>query len=191
MRLIPRNDDLGWTPYAWTVYVAFFAISPMFSRHATALDWVTAIGGTILFLGLYFRGYWVRGRDIIPIITAVLLLGLVLYPHNTAAGAFFIYAAAFASRLDHDRAAIATIAGIELLVAIEAFVTPKPLFAVVWVVVFAIALATGMKIGGNGVDLAGLHHDEPVARHVAQDRRLELDVGERLSSPGYGQFGFS
>ena len=26
----------------------------------------------------------------------------------------------------------------------------------VWVVVFAIALATGMKIGGNGVDLAGL-----------------------------------
>jgi two-component system sensor histidine kinase DesK len=184
MRLIPKNDDLGWTPYAWTVYVALFAISPMFSRHATALDWLTAIGGTIVFLGLYFRGYWVRGRDIIPIIAALLLLGLVLYPHNAAAGAFFIYAAAFASRLDHDRAAIATIAGIELLVGIEAFLSQKPFFAVVWVVVF-VALVGAINVHFEGVGRSQaklrLAHDEiEHLAKVAERERIARDLHDLL-----------
>ena len=45
-----------------------------------------------------------------------------------------------------DRSAV--IAGFGVAAVIRA--------AVVWVVVFAIALATGMKVGGGGVDLAGL-----------------------------------
>ena len=45
-----------------------------------------------------------------------------------------------------DRSAV--IAGFGVAAVIRA--------ALVWVVVFAIALATGMKVGGNGVDLAGL-----------------------------------
>src|SRR6476646_9982478 len=108
MRLIPQDDELGWTPYAWTVYVAFFAISPALARNATPADWLISIGGTLALLALYFRGYWVRGTKIIPIIATMTILGIAIFPVNTSAGVLFIYAAGFAARLDNDRAAIGT-----------------------------------------------------------------------------------
>jgi len=184
MRLIPKDDDLGWTPYAWTVYVVFFAISPMLARHATALDWLTTLGTTLVFLALYFRGYWVRGRRIIPIIAALALLGLVLYPHNSAAGVFFIYAASFAARLDRDRAAIATIAGIEVLVGIEAFAMQMHPFSFAWVVVF-VALIGAINVHFEGVGRSQaklrLAHDEiEHLAKVAERERIARDLHDLL-----------
>ena len=184
MRLIPRNDDLGWTPYAWTVYVVFYAISPMFARNATPIDWLTTIGTTLIFLALYFRGYWVRGPRIIPIMAALVLLGLLLYPHNSAAGVFFIYAASFASRLDHDRAAIATIAGIEVIVSVEALLTQMHLFTIAWVVVFvALVGAINVHFEGVGRQQAKLRlaHDEiEHLAKVAERERIARDLHDLL-----------
>src|SRR5947207_10461339 len=136
MRLIPQDDDLGWTPYAWTVYVAFFAISPALAHNTKPLHWLVSIGGTIALLALYFRGYWVRGLRIVPIIAAMTLLGVLIFPTNTTAGVFFVYAASFAARLDNDRAAVGTIAAIEVVVGIEAFLAHLHPFTFGWVVVF-------------------------------------------------------
>jgi len=184
MRLIPRNDDLGWTPYAWTVYVVFYAISPMFARNATPIDWLTTIGTTLIFLALYFRGYWVRGARIIPIMATLVLLGLLLYPHNSAAGVFFIYAASFASRLDHDRAAIATIAGIEVIVGVEALLTQMHLFSIAWVVVFvALVGAINVHFEGVGRQQAKLRlaHDEiEHLAKVAERERIARDLHDLL-----------
>ena len=184
MRLIPKDDDLGWTPYAWTVYVAFFTISPMLARNARPIDWLISIGSTIVFLALYFRGHWVRGRRIIPIIAAILALGLLVYPQNSAAGVFFIYAAGFASRLDHDKAAIATIAGIEVIVGIEAFATGMHLFSVVWVVVFvALVGAINVHFEGVGRQQAKLRlaHDEiEHLAKVAERERIARDLHDLL-----------
>src|SRR3569832_1091510 len=100
MRLIPKDAELGWTPYAWTVYVLFFTISPALARNATPIDRVTSIGGTIAVLVLYFRGYWLRGAAILPVIGVLTRIGAVILPMNSASGVAFIYAASFAARID-------------------------------------------------------------------------------------------
>lgn len=184
MRLIPKDDELGWTPYAWTVYVAFFAISPALARNATPLDWVTSIGGTLALLALYFRGYWLRGRAIVPVIAALTLLGLVIVPMNTSAGVFFIYAAGFAARLDNDRAAIGTIAIIEVLVGIEVFLAHLHPFSWSWIVVF-VALIGAINIHFEGVGRSKaklrLAHDEiEHLAKVAERERIARDLHDLL-----------
>ena len=184
MRLIPQDDELGWTPYAWTVYVAFFAISPALARGATPLDWVISIGGTLALLALYFRGYWVRGTRIIPIIAAMMLLGIVIFPTNTTAGVFFVYAAAFAGRLDNDRAAIGTIAILEVIVGIEAFLGHHHPLTFGWVVVF-VALVGAINIHFEGVGRSQaklrLAHDEiEHLAKVAERERIARDLHDLL-----------
>jgi two-component system sensor histidine kinase DesK len=184
MRLIPEDKELGWTPYAWTVYMGFFAISPALARHATAFDWLVSLGGTSALLALYFRGYWVRGTKIIPIIAAMLLLGIVIYPMNSTAGVFFVYAAGFASRLEHDRAAVATIAGIEIIVAIEVLLGHFSPFSYVWVFVF-VALVGAINIHFEGVGRSQaklrLAHDEiEHLAKVAERERIARDLHDLL-----------
>ena len=41
MRLIPKDIALGWTPYAWLVYLVFFWFGPIFSPNTTP----TTMGG--------------------------------------------------------------------------------------------------------------------------------------------------
>src|SRR5436305_7632825 len=184
MRLIPKDDELGWTPYAWTVYIAFFAISPALARQATPLDWFTSIGGTLALLALYFRGYWVRGRAIVPIIAALTLLGLIIFPSNVTAGTFFIYAAAFAARLDNDRAAIGTIAAIEIIFGIEAYLCHVHPFSYGWVVVF-VALVGAINVHFEGVGRSQaklrLAHDEiEHLAKVAERERIARDLHDLL-----------
>ena len=184
MRLIPQDDELGWTPYAWTVYVLFFTISPGLARNATPLDWAASIGGTIALLALYFRGYWVRGRKIIPIIAARTLLGIVIFPTNIAAGVMFVYAAGFAARLDNDRAAIGTIAAIEAIVAIEVFLNHYHPFSFGWVVIF-VALVGAINIHFEGVGRSQaklrLAHDEiEHLAKVAERERIARDLHDLL-----------
>jgi two-component system sensor histidine kinase DesK len=184
MRLIPQDDELGWTPYAWTVYIAFFAISPALARNATPLDWVISIGGTLTLLALYFRGYWVRGTKIIPIIAAMTLLGIVIFPMNSTAGVFFVYAAAFAGRLDRDRAAVGIIAILEVIVGIEAFVKHYHPFMFGWVVVF-VALVGAINIHFEGVGRSQaklrLAHDEiEHLAKVAERERIARDLHDLL-----------
>ena len=64
-RLLPHDTDLGWTPYAWLIYSVPFTLTPLWSpRQATPSGWTMYAAATLLFLVLYFRGYWVRGADI-------------------------------------------------------------------------------------------------------------------------------
>ncbi|HEY4640148.1 MAG TPA: sensor histidine kinase [Thermoanaerobaculia bacterium] len=184
MRLIPKDDELGWTPYAWTVYVAFFAISPALARNAAPFDWLVSIGGTLALLALYFRGYWVRGARIIPIIAGITLIGLVIYPMNSTAGVCFIYAASFAARLDNDRAAIATIAGIEIAVGIEVFLSHYHPLSFAWVIVF-VALVGAINIHFEGVGRSQaklrLAHDEiEHLAKVAERERIARDLHDLL-----------
>ena len=62
MQLIPKCSDLGWTPYAWLVYLIFFWFGPIFSPNTTAQDWALTALGTAVFLPLYFWGFWLPGR---------------------------------------------------------------------------------------------------------------------------------
>src|SRR5215203_4271285 len=96
MRLLPKDAELGWTPYAWLIYLVSFLISPAFKR-TSALEWALTLAGAAVFLALYFRGYWYWDRRILWCGGGILLLGVLYSPFNWGAGAFFIYAAAFAA----------------------------------------------------------------------------------------------
>jgi two-component system sensor histidine kinase DesK len=92
-RLLP-DSPLGWTPYAWLVYLSFFVVYG-YSVNRTAVDW--AIDGVVLvaFLALYFRAFWVKGKAVLAIALAIVALGVVLSPRNPGAVVFFIYGGSF------------------------------------------------------------------------------------------------
>ena len=70
-RLIPHDTDLGWTPWAWTVYLVPYLLTPLYiSRYANPAGWAFFIATSVFFLALYFLAYWVRGRELILIAAA-------------------------------------------------------------------------------------------------------------------------
>src|SRR6185295_4766557 len=99
MRLLPEDERQSWTVWVWLVYLSVFVVVPALKPHTTPLEWVATFAGLLVFLVLYVRGFWVRGRDVYPIIAAITLLGLIFYPSNPGGGTFFIFAASFAARL--------------------------------------------------------------------------------------------
>jgi hypothetical protein len=80
MRLLPQNKDIGWTPYAWLIYLTSVPFFGYVTGHTTARFWVPTIAGMVIFLGLYFWGYWIQGKKLLWIITAITLLGMISAP---------------------------------------------------------------------------------------------------------------
>jgi len=115
MRLLPKDKDVGWLPYLWLIYLAMLL---MFSpwRALGQTDSTFTLASAIIFLPLYFRGYWVKGRQLLWIISAITLLGMVLAPFNPGAAVYFVYAAAFAPKSADTRTAIKIIAAIVLVI---------------------------------------------------------------------------
>lgn len=184
MRLLPDDREEGWTPYAWLIYLSFFLVYPAFERGTTPLRWVETIAGAIVFLVLYFRGYWCDGRRLVAIIAAITLLGAIFYPVNPGAGSFFIYAAAFAGFLASSKQALLGILLIEIVAAIEIFAFHVAIWNYAWVIVF-VAMVGGINIHYAGVKRSNaklrLAHDE-IERlaKVAERERIARDLHDLL-----------
>ena len=60
MRLLP-NSRLGWTPYAWLIYLSIYIAWGVFSISSL---WEAALQGLalVVFLPLYFRAFCGGGR---------------------------------------------------------------------------------------------------------------------------------
>src|SRR5437763_8177352 len=158
MRLLPHDKDLGWTPFAWLIYLSFFLIAPLADRHPTAGKWTITFAGLVIFLVLYFRGYWARGMELVLIITALALLGAIYFPFNPGAGCFFIYACAFAGRLTTIRMAIQAIVLVELLTIAEALAFPGSPVKAAWPV------GSNGIVGGGGLPFAARTRSNPKVR---------------------------
>ena len=104
-RLIPEDRYIGWTPYLWLVYFPFFFVGPL-EAHASASYWAATIVAGIVFLALYFRAYWTRGRELVAITIAIALLGFLFHKQNPGASVFLIYAASFAGVMQPRRRAL-------------------------------------------------------------------------------------
>jgi two-component system sensor histidine kinase DesK len=166
MQLIPK-DEHGWTPYAWTIYLAFFFIYPV-AAHVGIRVWIATAVGTLIFLALYFRGWWVKGTELAIVTAAITLLGMVYYPFNPGAGCFFIYAAAFAPSIGSARRAWTAIGIIEGIVLVESVALRIHPFSAVWPLVF-----TGL------VGAINMHYEQA---HRANARlRLAHDEIEHLA----------
>ena len=91
-RLLPPDQDVGWTPIAYLIYLGIFFFEPLVVRPFSTWEWVLQIVLTVSFLALYFRGFWLRGRRLYPIIAAIVLIGVVAVTYNGGGSTFFIFA---------------------------------------------------------------------------------------------------
>lgn len=138
-RLIPRDNDLGWTPWAWTVYIIPFLVTPLYiSRYANVQGWLSFGTVTLVFLAIYFRSYWVRGRELWLLTAATAALGVAFWPITHAAGAFFIFAAAMFAQSEPPRRAFAVIATLSAIIVGEAVMINRAWYNAIWPLGFTI-----------------------------------------------------
>lgn len=125
MRLLPRNPSIGWTPFAWLIYLPIFLADPL-SRHTSRAEWVVTFAGMAVFLALYFIGYWVSGFRLLLVIAGLFCLASGFAPWNFNSGVFIVYAASFAAKLAPPRRAIRILVGMTVATAIESWVLRLP-----------------------------------------------------------------
>jgi two-component system, NarL family, sensor histidine kinase DesK len=174
MRLLPESGrkELGWTPYVWLFYLSFFlleaALRPM------PLAWrAAALFSVPLFLFLYFRGYWVWGRRLLPVVAAIVALGVLLMPTVPSAAVFFIYGAAFVGRLGPPRVGVRALLLIVLVALAETWLFGLPPYA--WMP----AVIVSLLIGGPNIHFAEAQRQREKLR-LAEDEIAHLaKVAER------------
>jgi two-component system sensor histidine kinase DesK len=126
-RLLPPNSAIGWTPYAWLIYLPTFLMQPIANQQAgTPAYWLLTILGLVVFLASYFYGYWVQGNKLLGVVLLQTMLGVVFAPINVGSFVFFIYAGSFAAQL--VRGAPWVIGGVAAIAAATAWLTDAPPF---------------------------------------------------------------
>ena len=139
LRLLPSDQDLGWTPYAWLVYLFSAVAWPIFG-HAPRGVWILTSLSIVAFLILYFRGYWICGRAILPTIAAITFLGVITFPINPGCGVYFVFAAAFAARTGPGKAAWIVVFSVAAIAASEAWLATVSLYGAIWPVAFSLLI---------------------------------------------------
>jgi two-component system sensor histidine kinase DesK len=117
--LSPREKAHGWVAFIWLAYLGFFFIDPLLN-HAGWMQWSITAAATAVFLLLYFGMFWLERPRSLWHIAGMVALGLGVAPFNPGAATFLVFASAFIPfAVKTERAAIAMMAGIVLLAAIE------------------------------------------------------------------------
>src|ERR1700678_3665379 len=119
LTLSPREKAHGWVAFIWLAYLGFFFIDPLLN-HAGWVQWSITAAATVVFLLLYFGMFWLERPRSLWHIAGMVALGLGVAPFNPGAATFLVFASAFIPfAVKTERAAIAMMAGIVLLAAIE------------------------------------------------------------------------
>lgn len=98
MTLLPKDRHLGWTPYAWLVYLLFFAIVP-FATGAPVRTQVLTLVAIVAFLPVYFWVHWLNGPRVLWAIAIFIAFGTFFARINPAGSVFIIYGACFLGQL--------------------------------------------------------------------------------------------
>ncbi len=109
LRLLPNIPELGWTPYAWLIYLFGFWVQPIVGD-ASPGEWTAHAAATAVFLLFYFRGYWEDNAGLLACAAGIALLGALFAPTNPGSNVFIIYAAAFLGHLSPVRRAVVALA---------------------------------------------------------------------------------
>jgi two-component system sensor histidine kinase DesK len=184
-RLIPHDTDLGWTPWAWTVYLVPYLLTPLYiSRYANPAGWMFFIATSVFFLALYFRAYWVRGRELILIAAATVALGIGLWPLTPAGGAFFIYAGAMLGQIEPTRRAFQYVGVIAAIIALEAWLIDKSWYNAIWPFFFTILVGAinihFCQVGRANARLRLAHDEITHLAKVAERERIARDLHDLL-----------
>jgi two-component system, NarL family, sensor histidine kinase DesK len=190
MRLIPNDKTLGWTPWAWTVYLVPFALTPLYaSRYGNAAGWLLFLTATAFFLAIYFRSYWVRGRELLLLAGTTVALGGAFWPVSYGAGAFFIFAAGMLGRIRPTRRAFQLVGLIAAIVAVQAWFIDRAWYNAVWPFFFTILIGAlnihFAEVNRSNAQLRLAHGEIEHLAKVAERERIARDlhdvVGHTLS----------
>ena len=184
-RLLPHDTDLGWTPYAWVIYLAPFVFAPLYvPRFANPAGWALHIGVTLLFLILYFRSFWVRGRELVLVAAATAAIAVAFWPISYSAGVFFIYAGSMLGQLEPSRAALRAVVLVALIATLESFLLQRDIVSKAWPVVFTLLIGgINMHFAQVGRANARLRLAREEVEHlakVAERERIARDLHDLL-----------
>ena len=176
MRLIPKADELGWTPYAWLVYLGIFWFACLVDE-PTPTDWFLAALGTALFLPLYFWGYWLPGRKALVAVAGITLLGILFAPINWGSSVFFVYAAGHLGYVGSAAFAFRLLLALAALPPLEAWLLD--LSAFFWIP----AMVFSLLIGGINIHYAGVRRSQAALRRTQEEveRLAKLAERERIA----------
>lgn len=175
IRLLPESSPLGWTPFAWLVYLTFFVVYAVWTNSPAA--WLIDGPALALFLVLYFRGFWLNGPAILPVIFGIVAIGLLTAPRNPGASCFFIYAAGFVG--DTGRPAV----GVRwLLVVVAVIIVETVAFALspsFWVP----ALVISVLVGGSNIHFCEMRRKDRalISAHEAAEHLATIAERERIA----------
>ena len=177
MQLIPKNVDLGWTPYAWLIYLVFFWFGPIFSPNTTLDDWALTALGTAVFLPLYFWGYWLPGRKALIPAGLIVLLGIIYAPINFGSSVFFIYASGYLGYTGSTAFAFRMLLIVAALPPITAWVLDLPPWFWIPGTVFS------LLVGGINIHYAGVRRSQAALRRSQDEieRLAKLAERERIA----------
>ena len=185
MRLLPRDDSQGWTPYAWLIYIVPFLLTPTYSaRYDNPAGWTLFSAFTLVLCALYFRSYWARGRELILLAAATTALGIALWPISYGAGAMFIYAAGMIGTDEKPRRATIGVALIALITVVEAWYLKRDWFSSSWPVVFTIMVGAinihYSQVSRSNARLRMAHDEIEHLAKVAERERIARDLHDLL-----------
>src|SRR5580704_10278588 len=148
MSLSARDKPHGWAQYIWLAYLIFFFIDPILN-HAGWKQWTLTALATAIFLSLYLSLFRLERTRPLLHVAGMVILGLVFAPINAGAATFFIFAAAFIPFcVKTERQAIALMAGVVALAAIE-----KQIFHLSgWFLFYAGGMS--LAVGGSNIYFA-------------------------------------
>ena len=184
IRLSDREQrDLGWTPYAWLVYLIFYFV-PLAAGTPTTREVVWSLLAAAAFLLLYFEAFRSRGTRQLVIAWAIHGIGLAIVPINPAGGCFFIYAVAFLGFAASPRAAFRWLALMLVSITAEALWLGTPGWG--WLPVLAISAV----VGGTNVQFAQMRRKDRQLRvaqaaveemaRIAERERIGRDLHDLL-----------
>jgi two-component system sensor histidine kinase DesK len=174
-RLLPESSPLGWTPYAWLVYLSFFLVYAYFSN--TPRDWLADVLALVAFLALYFRGFWVSGRALLPYVFGIVAIGLLTSPRNPGASCFFIYAAAFLGDVGRPSAAARWLLVIVAIIGLQTWwFDLSPAF---WVP----AAVISVLVGGSNIHFCEMRRKDRalIKAHERAEQLAKVAERERIA----------
>lgn len=175
MRLPPRDRHFGWTPYAWLIYLVFFALAPASPPVLLNTWWARGVT-MLLFIPMYLIAYRLRGKEILWPVLGMCLLGTIVAPVNAGACAFFIYASSFLGRLGSPALAVRSFAALLLWISLLSWYIHSIEF---WI------LATVLSLINGGVSLHfSQQHQANAKLHLAHqeiERLAQTAERERIA----------
>ena len=129
-RLLPRNPDIGWTPYLWLFYLTAFYFQYV-RGPAPVIEIVLAVLSGAVFLVLYFNGHWHHGRRVLFNAYGIFALGAIWMPFNVGAVTLFVYAGSFLGAVGPPRLGARHLVLIEAVFLLEWWLLDLPWFVLV------------------------------------------------------------